>query len=158
MLKQPNSRTKKHRGDIDADLVEVPSIQALLDGVSAMHPNRLSAGGGFRLFDSAFDAVCHEPDSRVRSWPPGRDLMSKHEGWTPRVISAPSVSDLECASSGEHRTEFRGETMNMRGARTRHLERHRIGASGVDFDVSGSEVPVKYFGYSIVRVRHVTID
>ena len=71
MVKESNSGAKKNRRDVDVDFVEEASIQALLDGVSAVDPNGLPVGGGFGLVHGAFDAVGHEVDSRVGSRPSG---------------------------------------------------------------------------------------
>jgi hypothetical protein len=106
VVKESNSGAKKIRRDVDVDFVEEASIQALLDGVSAVDPNGLPGGGGFGLVHSAFDAVGHELDSRVGSRPSGGDVVGKDECWSPSVISAPTVGDLESASTGEHGTKL----------------------------------------------------
>jgi hypothetical protein len=38
-IEESNSGAKKNRRDVDVDFVEEASIQALLDGVSAVDPN-----------------------------------------------------------------------------------------------------------------------
>ena len=39
VVKESNAGAKKNRRDVDVDFVEEASIQALLDGVSAVDPN-----------------------------------------------------------------------------------------------------------------------
>jgi hypothetical protein len=102
VVEESNSGAKKNRRDVDVDFVEEASIQALLDGVSAVDPNGLPGGGGFGLVHGAFDAVGHEVDSRVGSRPSGGDVVGKYECWSPSVISVPAVGDVERASPGEH--------------------------------------------------------
>ena len=89
VVKESNAGAKQHRRDVDADFVEEASLQALLDGVSAVDPNGLPSGGGLGLVHGAFEAVGHEVDSRVGSRPSGGDVMGKDERWSPRVISWP---------------------------------------------------------------------
>src|SRR3954463_4642202 len=136
VVKESNSGAKKNRRDVDVDFVEEASIQQLLDGVSAVDPNRLPGGGGFGLVHGAFDAVGHEVDSRVGSRPSGRDVVGKDECWSPSVISAPALCDVESTSTGEHGTKSGRETAKVLGARPGHLERHGVRPSGVDFDVA----------------------
>ena len=62
-VEESNSGAKKYRREVDVDFVEEASIQALLDGVSAVDPNGLPGGGGFGLVHGAFDAVGYEVDS-----------------------------------------------------------------------------------------------
>jgi hypothetical protein len=107
----------------------------LLDGVGAVNPNGLSAGGGFGLVHGAFDAVGHEVNRRVGSRPSGGDVVGKYECPSPSVISALALGLVERASTGEHGTKSGREIANMLGARLRHLERHGIRPSGVEFDV-----------------------
>ena len=83
VVEESNSGAKKNRRDVDADFVEEASIQQLLDGISAVDPNGLPAGGGFGLLHGAFNAVGHEVDSRVGSRPSGGDVMGKDERWSP---------------------------------------------------------------------------
>jgi len=106
VVKESNSGAKKNRRDVDVDFIEEASIQALLDGVSAVNPNRLPDGGGFGLVHGAFDAVGHEVNSRVGPRPSGGDVVSKYECWSPSVISAPALGDVESASTGEHGPKF----------------------------------------------------
>src|SRR5215210_7599440 len=94
VVKQSNSGAKKNRRDVDVDFVEEASIQALLDGVSAVDPNGLPCGGGFGLVHGAFDAVGHEVDSRVGPRPSGGDVVGKYKGRSPSVISAPALGDV----------------------------------------------------------------
>src|SRR3954453_20562855 len=93
VVEETNSGAKKYRRDVDADLVQQASIQALLDGVSAVDPDGLPGGGGFGLVHGAFDAVGHEVDSRVGSRPSGGDVVGKDECRPPSVISAPALGD-----------------------------------------------------------------
>src|SRR6187200_2838615 len=95
VVEESNSGAKKNRGDVDTDFVEEASIQALLDGVGAVDPNGLPGGGGFCLVYGAFDAVGHEVDSRVGSRPSSGDPVGKYERWSPSVISAPAVGNVE---------------------------------------------------------------
>jgi hypothetical protein len=158
MVKQSNSGAKENRRDVDVDFVEETSIQALLDGVSAVYPNGLPGGGGFGLVHGVFDAVSHEVDSRVGSRPSGGDVVGKDECWSPSVISAPALGNVESASTGEHGTKSGRETTEVLGARPGHLERHGVRTSGVDFDVPRGEVPVEHFGDAIVEVGDVAIE
>src|SRR4030095_8698646 len=98
MVKQSNPGAKKYRRDINGEFVEEPSIQQLLYGVRAVHPNILAGGGGFGLVRLAFDAIGHEVDSRVGSRPSVGDLVGKYECRSPSMISVPAVGDLERAS------------------------------------------------------------
>jgi hypothetical protein len=95
--------------------VDEASIQQLLDGVSAVDPNGLSGGGGFGLVHGAFDAVGHELHSRVGSRPSGGDVVGKYECWSPSLISVPAMGDVESASTGQRRHQFR--TRDREGAR-----------------------------------------
>ena len=79
VVKESNAGAKKYCCDVDADFVKEPSIQQLLDGVSAMDSNGLPSGGGFGLVYGAFDAVGHEVDRRVGARPAGGDVVSKDE-------------------------------------------------------------------------------
>ena len=158
VVKESNSGAKKNRRDVDVDFVEEPSIQALLDGVSAVDPNGLPGGGGFGLVHGAFDAVGHEVDRRVGSRPSGGDVVGKDECWSPSVISSPALGDVERASTGEHGTKFGPETAKVLGARPGHLERHGVRPSGVDFDVARADIPVKYFGHAVVAVGDVAVE
>src|SRR5690348_14321295 len=58
-VEKSNSGAKNDRSDVDADFVEEPSIQQLLDGVGAVDPNGLSRGRGLGLVHRAFDTVGH---------------------------------------------------------------------------------------------------
>jgi hypothetical protein len=158
MIKESDSGAKKNRRDVDLEFVEKAGIKALLDGVSAVDPDVLPGGGRFGLVHSAFDAVGHEMNSRVGSRPAGGDVMSKDECWSPGVISAPAVGDVESASTGEHGTKSGREAAEVLGARLGHLERHRVRPAGADFDVSRVEVPVEYFGHAIVEVGDVAVE
>ena len=157
VVEESNSGTKKYRREVNVDLVEEARIQQLLDGVSAVHPNGLSARGGFCLLHGAFDAVGHEVDSRVGSRPSGGDVVGKYECWSPSVISAPALGDVERASPGEHGTKSGRETAKVLGARLGHLECHGVRASGVDLDVPRREVPVEHFGHAVVEVGDVAV-
>ena len=117
MIKESNSGAKKNRRDVDVDFVEEASIQALLDGVSAVDPNGLPGSGGLGLVHGAFDAVGHEVDSRVGSRPSVGDVVGKDECRSPGVISAPAVGDFEGASTGEHGAKSGCETANVLGTR-----------------------------------------
>ena len=150
VVEESNSGAKKNRRDVDVDFVEEASIQALLDGVSAVDPNGLPGGRGLGLDHRAFDAVGHEVDRRVGSRPSGGDVMGKDEGWSPGVISASALGDVEIASTGEHGTKSGRETAKVLGARPGHLKRHGVRTSGVDFAVPRGEVPVEHFGHAIV--------
>src|SRR6185503_2501715 len=110
VVEESNAGAKKNRRDVDADFVEEPRIQELLDGVRAVNRNGFSGGGGPGLVHGALDAVGHEVDSRVGSRPSGGDVVGEHERRSPRVISVPAVGDVERASTGEHGTEFRPQT------------------------------------------------
>jgi len=158
VVEESNSRAKKNRRDVDVDFVEEASIQQLLDGVGAVDPNGLSGGGGFGLVHGAFDAVGHKMHSRIGSRPSGRDMVGKYECWSPSVISAPALGDVESASTGEHGTKSGRETAKVLGARPGHLERHGVRPSGVDFDVPRGEVPVEHFGHAIVEVGDVAVE
>src|SRR5215203_2029111 len=158
VVKESNSGAKKYRRDVDVDLVEEPSIQQLLDGVGAMDPDGLTLGGGFGLVDGAFDAVGHELDSRVGSRPSGGDVVGKYECWSPSVISAPALGDLESASTGEHGTKLGPQTAKVLGARLRHLEGHGVRPSGLEFDVPRGDVPVEHLGHAIVAVGDVAVE
>jgi len=157
-VEESNSGAKKNRREVDVDLVEEPSIQALLDGVGAVDANGLPGGGGLGLAHGAFDAVDHEVYSRVGSRPSGGDVVGKHECWSPSVVSAPALGDVEGASAGEHGTKSGRETAKVLGARPGHLERHGVRPSGVDFDVARGEVPVEHFGHTIVEVGDVAVE
>ncbi len=130
LVEESNSGAKKNRRDVDVDFVEEASIQELLDGVSAVDPNGLPGGGCFRLVHGAFDAVGHEVDSRVGSRPSGGDVVGQYECWSPSVISAPAVGDLESASPGERGPELGPETAKVFGARPGHLGDNSRIASG----------------------------
>src|SRR3954470_22419363 len=158
VVKESNSGAKKNRRDVDVDFVEEASIQALLDGVSAVDANGLPGGGGFGLVHGAFDAVRHEVDSRVGSRPSGGDVVGQYECWSPRVISAPTLGDFESASTGEHGTKSGDETAKVLGARPGHLERHGVRPSGVNFDVARGEIPVEHFGHAIIEVRDIAVE
>src|SRR2546427_3863609 len=145
-VEESNSGAKKNRRDVDVDFVEEPSIQALLDGVGAVDTNGFPGGGGFGLVHGAFDAVAHEVDSRVGSRPSGGDVVGKYECWSPSVVSAPAVGDVEGASAGEHGTKSGREIAKVLGAWPGHLERHGVRPSGVAFDVARVQVPVEHFG------------
>jgi hypothetical protein len=106
VVEEPNSGAKKNRRDVDIDFVEEASIQQLLNCVGAMNPNGLAGRCDFGLVHGALDAVGHEVDCRVGPRPPGGDMVGKDECWTPSVISAPAMGDLERASAGEYGTEF----------------------------------------------------
>ncbi len=83
VVKESNSGAKQNRRDVDVDFVQEAGIQELLDGVSAVNPNGLPGGGGFRLAHGAFDAVGHEVDSRVGVRPSVGDVVGKDERWSP---------------------------------------------------------------------------
>src|SRR5512146_2274159 len=157
-VKEPNAGAEQHRRDVDAEFVEKPSIQALLDRVSAVDPNGLPGGGGLGLVDGAFDAVGDEMDGRVGARPSGGDVVGQHECRSPRVIAAPAMGDVERASTGEHGTKFGREAAKVLGARLGNLERHGVRPSGVDFDVSGVEVPVEDFGHAVIEVGDVAVE
>jgi hypothetical protein len=72
--------------------------------------NGLPGGGGSGLVHGAFDAVCHESDSRVGSRPSGGDVVGKYECRSPGVISVPAVGDVESASTREHGAKLGPET------------------------------------------------
>jgi len=158
VVKESNAGAKKYRRDVDGDFVEESGIQQLLDGVGAVDPNGLSAGGSFGLVHGAFDAVGHEVDRRVGSRPSGGDVVGKYECRSPSVISAPALGDVERASTGEHGAKFGPETAKVLGARPGHLERHGVRPSGVEFDVPRSGVPVEHFGHAIVEVGDVAVE
>jgi len=158
VVEESNSGAKKNRRDVDVDFVEETGIQALLDGVSAVDPNRLPGGGGFGLVHGAFDAVGHELDRRVGPRPSGGDVVGQYECWSPSVISAPSLGDVESPSTGEHGTKSGRETAKVLGARPGHLERHGVRPSGMDFDVPRVEVPVEDLGHAIVEVCDVAVE
>ena len=82
VVEESNPGTKKYRREVDVDFVEEASVQALLDGVSAVDPNGLPGSGGFGLLHGAVDAVGHELDSRVGSRPAGGDVVGKYECWS----------------------------------------------------------------------------
>src|SRR5690242_13120250 len=105
VVKESNAGAEKHRRDVEVNFVEEAGVEALLDGISAMHPNGLPCGGGCGLLHGAFDAVRHEVDRRVGSRPPGGNVVRHDECRSPRVISAPAFGDVEGASTGDHRTE-----------------------------------------------------
>src|SRR3954470_13285460 len=157
-VEESNSGAKKNRRDVDVDFVEESSIQELLDGVGAVDPNGLPAGGGFGLVHGAFDAVGDELDCRVGSRPSGRDVVGKDECWSPSVVSAPPLGDVESASTGEYGTKFGPETAKVLGTRCRHLERHGVRTSGVELDLPRVEVPVEYFGHAIVAIGDVAVE
>ena len=79
MVEQSNSGAEKNRRDVNVDFVEEASIQALLDGVSAVDPDGLPGGRGLGLDHGAFDAVGDEVDRRVGPRPSVGDVMSKYE-------------------------------------------------------------------------------
>src|SRR5215208_4348799 len=158
VIKEPNSRAEKNCRNVDADFVEEASIQQLLNGVSAMDANGLPRSGSLSLVHGAFDAVGHEVDSRVGSRPSGGDVVGNDECWSPAVISAPALGEVESASTGEHGTKSGRETAKVLGARPGHLERHGVRPSGVDFDVPRAEVPVEHFGYAIVAVGNEAVE
>ena len=64
----------------------------------------------------------------------GGDAVGKYECWSPSVVSAPAVGNVEGASTGEHGTKFGPETAKVLGARPGHLERHGVRPSGAEFD------------------------
>src|SRR6476660_5247432 len=94
VVEESNSGAKQNRRDVDVDLVEEASIQALLDGVGAVDPHGLPGGGGLGLLHGAFDAVGHEVDRRVGARPSGGDLVGQDECWPPGVIAAPAFGDV----------------------------------------------------------------
>ena len=51
VVEESNSGAKKNGHDVHVEFVEEASIQALLDGVSAVDSNGLPGGGGFGLVD-----------------------------------------------------------------------------------------------------------
>src|SRR4051812_45989732 len=138
MLEESNAGAKKYRRDVDVNLVEKPSIEQLLNGVGAVDRHGFPGSGGFGLLYGAVDAVRDEVDRRVGSRPSGGDLMSNYECRSPGVISAPTVSNLESASTGEHGTELGPETAKVPGARLGHIEGHGVRPSGVELHVSGA--------------------
>lgn len=75
VVKESYAGAKKNRCDVDVDFVEEAGIQALLDGVGAVDPNGLPGSGSFGLGHTAFDAVGHEVDRRVRPRPSGGDVV-----------------------------------------------------------------------------------
>lgn len=75
VVKESDAGAKKNRRDVDVNFVEEAGIQALLDGVSAVDPNRLAAGGRLGLVHRAFDGVSHEVDRRVGPRPSGGDVV-----------------------------------------------------------------------------------
>jgi hypothetical protein len=158
VVKEPNSGAKKDRRDVDADFVEEASIQQLLDRVGAMDPNGLSGGGGFGLASRRFR--CRRSRSGQSSWVAAirRDVVGKDERWSPRVITAPALGDVERAAPGEHRTKSGRETANVLGARPDTLNVMGCSTPGVDFDVPRVEVPVEHFGHAIAPVGNVSVE
>src|SRR3954469_14433677 len=75
VVEQSNSGAKKNRRDVDVDFVEEASIQALLNGVSAVDPDGFPGGGGLGLVHGALEAVGHEMHSRVGTRPSRRDMV-----------------------------------------------------------------------------------
>ena len=158
VVEESDSGAEKNRRDVDANLVEEASIQALLDGVCAVDPDGLPGGGGSGLVHGALDAVGHEVDRRVGSRPPGGDVVGKDERGSPTVISAPALGDVERASAGEHGAEPGRESADVLGARPGHPERHGVRPSGVDLDVPRGGVPVEHLGHAVVGVGDVAIE
>lgn len=62
VIKEADAGTQKDRGYVNANFVQEPSFDALLDGIGTMHSDRFSTRGGFRFLHSAFDTVRHEMD------------------------------------------------------------------------------------------------
>lgn len=126
---------RRTAGDVDGDLVEEPSIQALLDRVSTVDPNGLPGGGGFGLVHRAFDAVGHEVDRRAGSRPSGGDVVGKDECWPPSVISAPALrtafGDREL-SSGSVQLTIRVVGLTIQLFEQRDLESPRGIQAGVE--------------------------
>jgi hypothetical protein len=104
VVKESNSGAKKNRRDVDVEFVEEASVQALLDGVSAVDPDGFPGSGGFGLVHGAFDAVGHEVHSRAGSRRSGGDVVGQDEGRSPGVITAPA---LQCSFLAVE-TAFRG--------------------------------------------------
>ena len=102
VVEEPDSRAQKHRRHVDVNFVEEASVQALLNGVGAVDPDGLPGGCGSGLFHGAFEAVGHEVDGRIGSRPSGGDAVSEDERWSPGVISAPALGDVERVSPGQH--------------------------------------------------------
>src|SRR5262249_3784195 len=115
VVEEANSGAKKNRCDVDADFVQQSSIQQLLDGVSAVNSDGVWGGGGFGLAHGAFDAVGHEVNRRVGTWPSSGDVVGQDECWPPRVISAPAFGLVERTSTGEHGAKPGRETANVLG-------------------------------------------
>jgi len=65
---------------------------------------------------------------------------------------------IEGASAGEHGTKFGYETVKVVGARLRHVKRHCVRSSGVDFNVARGGVPVEHFGHAIIEVGDVAVE
>jgi hypothetical protein len=82
VVKESNSGAKENRRDVDVDFVEEASIQALLDGASAVDPNGFPGGRGLGLDHCAFDVIGHQVDRRVGSRTSGGDVMGKDERWS----------------------------------------------------------------------------
>src|SRR4029453_231481 len=103
VVEQPYSSAQQHGSQIDVDLVEQPGVQALLDRLGAVHSHGLRSGNRFRASNGAFDAVGDELDCRAGPWPAvGYVVGDDESGHIPRMLTAPAVSDLECAPTGEH--------------------------------------------------------
>jgi hypothetical protein len=144
--------------DVDVDFVEEASIQALLDGVSAVDPNGLPGGGGLGLVHGTFDAVVTNWTVELgRGHPAGMWWVSTNAGpqaWLPPQPSALSkvrlpVSMAPSSVMRPRRCSALGpDTLNVMGS----------DPSGVDFDVARGEVPVEHFGHAIVEVGDVAVE
>jgi hypothetical protein len=158
VIEKSNSGAKKKCRDVDVEFVEETSVQQLLDGVGAVYPDGLPGGSGFGLVHGAFDAVGHEVDIRVGSWPSDGNVVSQDKCRPPRVIAAPAVGNVERASAGEHGTKLGPQAAKVLSARRGHLECHGVRPPCLEFDVPRIHVPVEHLSHAIVAVGDEAVE
>src|SRR5262245_21555090 len=102
-VKESNSGAKEKRRDVDG-FRRGGQHSGAAGWCQRRGPQRISRRPRLWLGSRACDALSHELDGRVGSRPSGGDVVGKYECWSPSVISAPALGDVESASTGEHGT------------------------------------------------------
>ena len=99
------------------NLVEKASVEALSNCLATVDAHRAVSRGRRGLCHSAFQAFGHEMDGRARAGPTIRHVVSDDECWySPRVLAAPAVGQVEGAAAGEHRTDLTHQGPQVPGA------------------------------------------